>query len=92
MDPKETNGRKPLMNNFWLMKRMGPIIGCKWVFKVKTSSNEDTPCYKARLCAKGYAQEPDVDYKKIFSPVVRYESLRTLFGYCHAVPLGNWTI
>jgi len=50
------------------------------VFKVKGTSSEDNLRYKARLCAKGFTQKPGIDYQEIFSPVVRYESIRTLLA------------
>ncbi|MGG6725261.1 UNVERIFIED_CONTAM: hypothetical protein ITH96_25390, partial [Salmonella enterica subsp. enterica serovar Weltevreden] len=33
-----------------------PIIGCKWVYKVKRKSDGTIERYKARLVAKGYTQ------------------------------------
>ncbi|EFA12391.1 Copia protein-like Protein [Tribolium castaneum] len=32
------------------------VIGSKWVFKIKRSPNNKNIRYKARLCAKGFAQ------------------------------------
>jgi len=55
-------------------------VGCKWVFKIKGASSEDNLRYKARLCAKGFTQKPGIDYQEIFSPVVRYESIRTFLA------------
>lgn len=69
-------------NQTW---RMEPLpqnrttVKCKWVFKVKNSSNS-SPRYKARLCAKGFTQRAGIDYDEVFSPVVRYESIRTLLA------------
>ena len=37
-------------------------IGCKWVFKVKHTSDGEVDRFKARLVAKGYAQKHGVDY------------------------------
>ena len=34
--------------------------------------------YKAKLIAKGYAQREDIDYNKVFSPVVKHSSIRIL--------------
>jgi len=36
--------------------------------------------YKAHLCAQGFSQQVDIDYGEIFSPVVRYESVRLLLA------------
>lgn len=55
-------------------------IGYKWVFKVKTSSSGEAVQYKARLCAQGFSQKAGLDYNEIFSPVVRYDSVRTLLS------------
>lgn len=55
-------------------------IGHKWVFKIKDSSNVNKIRYKARLCAQGFSQQAGIDYDEIFSPVVRYESIRLLLA------------
>lgn len=55
------------------------VIGCKWVFKLKTPPNEQ-PKYKARLVAKGYAQAAGIDYTDTFAPVVRYDTVRCVLS------------
>ena len=42
--------------------------------------------YKARLIAQGFSQRQGVDYDETFSPVIRFESLRTLIAL--ATPKG----
>ena len=55
-------------------------IGHKWVFKIKTASSGEVSRYKARLCAQGFSQTAGTDYNEVFSPVVRYDSVRTLLS------------
>lgn len=36
--------------------------------------------YKARLVAKGFSQKPGTDFNEIYSPVVRYDSVRLILS------------
>lgn len=70
-------------NNTWnlcdMPKDRKPIKN-KWVFKTKKDENGQIIRYKARLVIKGCSQKHGIDYDEIFSPVVRYSSIRYLMA------------
>ena len=59
-------------------------IKCRWVFDIKSDGRK-----RARLVAKGFSQVEGIDFNEIFSPVVRYESVRILLALA---ALENWYI
>ena len=54
------------------------VVGCKWIYKIKTRSDEFIERYKTRLVAKGFTLEYEIDYEETFTPVARISSVRTL--------------
>ena len=47
----------------------------KWLFKTKRKENGEVDKFKARLVAKGYKQEYGIDYKEVFAPVARHDTI-----------------
>ena len=56
------------------------IVSCKWIFKVKQHSDGSLDKYKARLVARGFAQQYGVDYLDTFSPVVKPATVRLVLS------------
>ena len=52
------------------------LVGCKWVFKIKTNAEGKIERYKARLCAKGFTQIYGIDYNQTYAPVASHPTLR----------------
>ncbi|RWR98561.1 hypothetical protein B4U79_05827, partial [Dinothrombium tinctorium] len=58
-----------------------------WVFKLKRDSKGNIVRYKARLVAKGYSQVKGIDFDETFSPVARYNSIRTILAIAASMNL-----
>lgn len=72
-----------LKNNTWKMVEIPEnkkLIESRWVFRVKRNQDGTISRYKARLCAKGYAQKQGIDYNEIYAPTTRYDSIRVLLA------------
>jgi hypothetical protein len=65
------------------------VVGCKWVYKLKTHSDGSIARYKARLVAKGFHQQQGVDFDETFSPVIKPPTVRMVLSL--AVSL-NWPL
>ena len=56
------------------------FIGLKWVYHTKYNANGSVQKHKAGVVAKGYAEQQGVDFDETFSPVARFETVRTLLA------------
>jgi hypothetical protein len=60
------------------------VIKNRWVFDVKSDSRK-----RARLVAKGFSQVEGLDYDQVFSPVVRFETVRLILAMA---ALEKWVL
>lgn len=56
------------------------IVDCKWLFKVKYTSEGVVDKYKARLVAKGFTQTIGVDYFETYAPVAKMTTVRAVLA------------
>ena len=78
-------------NNVWTLVKPPKdkkIVQCRWVLKKKINSDGSVGTYKARLVAKGFQQQEGIDYDETFSPVVRFESVRTVLSLAASLDLN----
>ena len=73
-----------IKNNVWTLNELpegkNPVKS-KWIFRKKNNPNSKLTVFKARLVAAGYSQKYGTDYEETFSPVVRFETVRTLLSF-----------
>jgi len=69
-------------NDVWNLVELLPAnrktFSSKWGFQKKTKADRTTERFKARLVAQGFPQKQGLKYDETFSPVIRFESFRSL--------------
>ena len=60
------------------------VVGCKWIYKIKTRFDGSIERYKVRLVAKGFTQEYGINYEETFALVTCISSVRALLAIAAA--------
>lgn len=77
-------------NQVWDLVEPPPgarVVKNRWVYRTKVNPDGCVQRYRARLVAKGYSQKAGIDYNETFSPVARYDTVRTLLAVAAAQKL-----
>jgi len=53
-------------------------IGVKWIYKVKQHADGSIDWHQTRLVAKGFSQKLGEYYSKDFSPLARFDTIKTV--------------
>nr|GEW20723.1 serine/threonine-protein kinase TOR isoform X2 [Tanacetum cinerariifolium] len=56
------------------------VVDGKWVYRLKQDKNGTITRYKARFVAKGFRQQPGIDFHETFSPVVKSTTIRAVLS------------
>ncbi|XP_038879273.1 uncharacterized mitochondrial protein AtMg00810-like [Benincasa hispida] len=64
-------------------------IGSKWVYKVKYKQDGTVDKYKARLVAKSYNQQEEIDFSDTFSPIAKIVTVKVFFALATSY---NWSL
>ena len=82
--------RSIIARKTWTLVSLPPnkrALPVRWVCRTKRDAMNVFERYKARIVVKGYAQEVELDFDETFAPVVRIDTVRTLFAIAAAKDL-----
>ncbi|GKB13438.1 phytochrome B [Tanacetum coccineum] len=66
--------------SFTVAKNSPDVVDGKWVYRLKRDKNGAITRYKARFVAKGFRQQPGIDFHETFSPVVKSTTIRAVLS------------
>ena len=56
------------------------VVGCKWIYKIKTRYDGSIERYKTCLVAKCFTQDYEIDYEETFTPVTHISFVHALLA------------
>lgn len=72
-----------MRNSTWILvdrPKGRKVIGSRWVLRIKLKADGIVERRKARVVAKGFSQEPNVDFQETFALVAKISSIRIVMG------------
>ena len=79
-------------NHTWDLVILPPgksVVGCKWIYKIKTRSDGSIKRYKSCFIAKGFTQEYVIDYEETFALVACIPYVRALLA---VIAASKWDL
>ena len=68
-------------NHTWDLVTLSPgkyVVGCKWIYNIKTRSDESIERYKTHFVTKSFRHEYGIDYEETFTLVAQISFVRAL--------------
>ena len=56
------------------------VISVKWIYKTKQDDDGNMQKHKARMMARGFIQQPIIDFNETFAPVARMDTVRIVLA------------
>ena len=72
-----------IIRKTWSLIRLPPgrrALPLRWVYQIKLDATNVFEKYKSHIVVKGFAQEAELDFDQTFAPIIRIDSIRTLFA------------
>ena len=65
------------------------VVGCEWIYEIKTRSYGSIEWYKAHFVAKGFTQEYEINYEETFASVAWISFVHALLAI---VAASKWDL
>ena len=65
------------------------VISVKWIYKTKQYVDGNVQNHKARMVARGFTQQPGIDFNETFAPVARMDTVKIVFPIAAQ---NKWTV
>ena len=56
------------------------VISVKWIYKTKQDVDRNVQKYKARMVARGFTHQPNIDFNETFALVAHMDTVRTILA------------